>query len=106
MYRKCSKCQCRGFVGREDCDACRGNGFFYTSPKEPLAWIDDRWHCQGQGIHAGECLELHCPDETWLTVRIESEDHGRKLFAYANVHGHTFTRAIDPKVDELRWIKR
>lgn len=106
MYRKCTNCQGRGYIGRDDCESCHGNGFHYRLPNQPLEWIDDRWHCQGEGVHAGNCLELHCPDETWLVVRIESADSGRKLVAFANVHGHTFTRPIDPKVDELRWPQR
>jgi hypothetical protein len=96
MYRKCKACDGRGFIGRDDCASCYGNGFHYTPPRQPLEWIDDRWHCQGQGIHAGECLELHCPDETWLLVRIESSNRGQSLIAFATVHGQVFTRAIDP----------
>lgn len=103
MYKQCSKCKGRGYIGRDDCEACHGNGFHYTPPREPLAWIDDRWHCQGEAIHAGNLLEMNCPDESWILVRIESGNHGKNLIAFHSVHGQLFTRAIDPKIDDLRW---
>lgn len=103
MYRKCKFCDGRGARGPDDCQECRANGFIFTPPKQPLKWIDDRWHCQGEGIHAGSGLELQGTDGEWFHVRIESADCGRKLIAFTSVHGHTFTRAIDPKIDEIRW---
>jgi hypothetical protein len=39
-----------------------------------LKWIDDRWHCDGRPIHAGDGMEMQFPDGTWLHVRIESQD--------------------------------
>lgn len=68
-----------------------------------LEWIDDRWHCGGEGIHAGETLELRGRDGQWFRVRIESADRGRVLIAHIQVHGLDFTRRIEPEFDELRW---
>lgn len=68
-----------------------------------LVWQDNRWHCDGQGIHAGETMELRGDDGVWFRVRIESADSGQRLFAYAKVHGRDFTSRIWPEHDELRW---
>jgi len=50
-------------------------------------WDGDRWNLDGRGVHAGDGLELRFPDGTWLPVRIESADCGRKLYAYFEFHG-------------------
>ena len=68
-----------------------------------LKWIEDRWHCDGRGIHAGETLELRGEDWQWFPVRIESAHRGRVLIAYVTVHGLDFTRRINEDYDELRW---
>lgn len=68
-----------------------------------LKWQEGRWHCAGDGIHAGNGLELLGADGQWFRVRIESADCGRRLFAYVNLHGHEFTRPIYPDSDRLRW---
>lgn len=68
-----------------------------------LVWQDDRWHCGGDGIHAGEQMELRGEDGQWFRVRIESADRGRVLIAYVRVHGLDFTRRINEDFDELRW---
>lgn len=68
-----------------------------------LVWQDDRWHCGGMGIHAGDVMELRGDDDLWFPVRIESFDRGRVLIAYTLVHGLDFTRRINEDYDELRW---
>ena len=65
-----------------------------------LTWIDSRWHCDGEPIHAGSMWQLKCPDG-WLTVRIESGDQGRILVAYADVMGREFGSRISDR-DQLR----
>jgi hypothetical protein len=73
--------------------------------KSKLIWQDNRWHCDGEGIHAGEGMELRGDDGQWFRVRIESADRGHVLIAYLTVHGHEFSRRIDPEYDQLRWPK-
>lgn len=68
-----------------------------------LEWLDDRWHLEGRGIHAGEQMELLCSKGEWLAVRIESSDHGRRLSAWIRVHGRDFVSGIDTEFDALRW---
>lgn len=71
-----------------------------------LAWIDGRWHLDGEGIHAGECVEVKWPDGTWERVRIESADSGRKLFAHFDYHGLTVAVRVDPEAYNplpMRW---
>jgi hypothetical protein len=71
-----------------------------------LEWIDGRWHCDGDGIHAGVGMEVRWPDGTWQRVRIESGDSGRKLFANFDYHGMTLAVRVDPEANdprELRW---
>ena len=74
-----------------------------TSSSSPLEWIDDRWHCAGRGIHAGDCMELLGYDGKWFAVRIESADRGRRLSAFVRVHGRDFVCGIEPECDRLRW---
>lgn len=71
-----------------------------------LVWHDDRWHCDGQGIHAGNGMELRGCDGEWFHVRIESADRGRRLIAFIDVHGFDFVHTIDPESDQLRWSRR
>jgi len=71
-----------------------------------LEWIDNRWHLDGRGIHAGESLEVQWPDRTWQRVRIESAEAGRKLFAHFDYHGLGLCVRVDPEAYEplqLRW---
>lgn len=68
-----------------------------------IEWINDRWHCDGQPIHAGVGMELRGYDKQWFRVRIESADQGRRLIAYLNVHEMQFRYPIDPEFDCLRW---
>lgn len=67
-----------------------------------LQWTNDRWHCDGRGIHAGDTLELLC-NNGWLSVRVESRDCGRALVAYATIMGTEFARSIATGHDTLRW---
>lgn len=72
-----------------------------------LQWLDNRWHLEGDGIHAGTSMELQWPDGTWQRVRIESQDCGRKLFAHFNYHGAGLSVRVDPDAYDprpLRWI--
>lgn len=69
-----------------------------------LTWIDDRWHLDGCGIHAGCLMEVRWPDGTWQVVRIESGDAGRKLFACFDYHGLALSIRVNDC--ELRWPKR
>lgn len=71
--------------------------------RSTLYWEDDRWHCDGRGIHAGCIMELKGADGTWFEVRIESADRGRRLIAFKLVHGTGFTCSIDLDYDQLRW---
>ena len=73
--------------------------------KTKLVWKNGRWHCDGQGIHAGTGMELRGYDGEWFRVRIESADNGRVLIAYLTVHELAFTFRIDPEYDRLRWPK-
>jgi len=73
-----------------------------TEDIQPLQWIDGRWHCEGQEIHAGTCMELLCPDGHWLPVRIESMNAGQRLVAYFSYHGLEITWTLDES-DRLRW---
>jgi hypothetical protein len=70
-----------------------------------LEWIDDRWHLDGRGIHAGSFLEIRWPDGTWEAVRIESADRGRTLFAHFVHHGQRCcVRVVPDGCDHpLRW---
>lgn len=68
-----------------------------------LEWNGDRWCCDSQGIHAGDCLELRGHKGESIFVRIESSNQGRNLIAFVDVKGLTFTRRIEPEYDELRW---
>lgn len=68
-----------------------------------LHWIEDRWHCDGRGIHAGSQMELRCDGGKWLTVRVESYNRGRGLSAFIAVHGRQFASTIEPEYDQLRW---
>lgn len=67
-----------------------------------LSWTNDRWHLNGRGIHAGDCLEIRWPDGTWGAVRIESSDRGRTLFAHFDYHGMPLCIRVDDSVS-LRW---
>ena len=68
-----------------------------------LQWIDDRWHCDGRPIHAGNCLELRGDGGHWIPVRVESRDQGRELIAFYRVHGREFCSGIETDYDKLRW---
>ncbi|HVW36350.1 MAG TPA: hypothetical protein VHB99_03555 [Pirellulales bacterium] len=68
-----------------------------------LTWQDDRWHCDGRGIHAGEMMELQGYDGKWSLVRVESSDRGRRLIAIVDVRGRQFACGIEPECDQLRW---
>lgn len=73
-----------------------------------LRWIDGRWHVndgrERVPIHAGDVWQLRpvSVGGSWITVRIESQDHGRRLIAYVDVHGLAFRRELDPKHTWLR----
>jgi len=69
-----------------------------------LTWIDGRYHLDGQGIHAGDGMELRFPDGTWLRVRIESAEAGRQLYAHFAHHEMPLQARINSS-DELRWPK-
>lgn len=58
-----------------------------------LQWIDNRWHCDGQPIHAGSTWELKCQN-VWIVVRVESADQGRVLIAHVDLSGREFTSRI------------
>ena len=47
-----------------------------------LRWVDGRWHCDGEPIHAGCAMELLVAGGRWLPVRIESRGAGRWLRCY------------------------
>lgn len=68
-----------------------------------LQWIDDRWHCDGRGIHAGDRMELRCDGGKWLAVRVESCNRGSGLSAIIEVEGREFASTIEPEYDDLRW---
>lgn len=68
-----------------------------------LEWIGNRWHCEGKPIHAGVGMELRGTDGERFLVRIESQDCGRLLIAYHDIHGLDFRYSIDPEYDRLRW---
>ena len=69
-----------------------------------LVWQDDRWHCGGEGIHAGENLELRGEDGQWFRVRIESADRGRMLIAYTKIHGLDLAPALSrPRPQSTAW---
>ena len=89
-----------------------------TPEHNHLNWIDDRWHCASRGIHAGvemelcvtvarsygprasgPCIQNH---PVWLSVRIESKNGGRELYAHTNIGDLPFTRKI-AYYDHLRW---
>jgi len=76
-----------------------------------LKWIDDRWHLDGEGIHAGERMEVCWPDGVWETVRIESGNCGRRLFAYFVYHSMSLCVKVadldgNGEIRPLRWPKR
>ena len=71
-----------------------------------LQWIDDRWHCEGRGIHAGDRLELLEGDDAWREVRVESQDGGRVLLACSEIDARMCERRIDPERERLRWPRR
>ena len=69
-----------------------------------LDWIDDRWHLDGQPVHAGAAMDVCWPDGTWETVRVESADRGHKLLATFDYHGLALCVRIWPDPDiEFRW---
>jgi hypothetical protein len=68
-----------------------------------LEWIDDRWHLDGRGIHAGCNMEVQWPDRTWEVVRIESADCGRRLYAHFDYHGQGLCVRVDDGDYTLRW---
>lgn len=68
-----------------------------------LTWVDDRWHVDGRGIHAGDAMELLTPRGGYKLVRIESADCGRRLFAYASIGGLDFVYTVDTQSDVFRW---
>lgn len=68
-----------------------------------LEWIDDRWHLDGHGIHAGTTVELCGADGQWFPVRLESANKGQTLIAFTRIHGLDFTKRIDTEYDQLRW---
>lgn len=82
-----------------------------------LEWVDNRWHCAGRGIHAGDALELRAAEiqrfdsdgepmagepGPWVRVRVESSDAGRRLHAHKLVSGLAFKLEIGA-AHELRW---
>jgi len=67
-------------------------------------WIDNRWHLEGRGIHAGEHLQMQL-DDGWHDVRIESREVGEILDAYVTVSGRPFKTTLRVH-DKLRWPKR
>jgi hypothetical protein len=68
-----------------------------------LQWIDDRWHLDGRPIHAGCGMEVQWPDGTRQHVRIESQDHGRRLYAHFDYHGVGLGIRVDHGDYPLRW---
>ena len=70
-----------------------------------MEWIDGRWHLNGQGIHAGDMLELYT-GKKWLMVRIESQNGGRDLYAYLSIDDQEFHTWVSTKYDKLRWPER
>jgi hypothetical protein len=73
-----------------------------TEDIPPLEMIDGRWHCAGQGIHAGDYMELLCPDGFWLPVRVESMLKGQRLIAHFGCHGLEIGWTLG-EIDRLRW---
>lgn len=71
-----------------------------------LEWLDDRWHLDGRGIHAGDFVEIRWTDGTWEEVRVESGDRGRRLYAHALYHGERIAVEIDDTRHALRWPAR
>ena len=73
-----------------------------------LLWVDDRWHLDGRGIHAGGVLEIKLKDG-WREFRIESEDNGGTLVACHRIGHLQFTCVVadrnwPPGSNEpLRW---
>lgn len=64
-------------------------------------WIDERWHLDGRGIHAGAVLEMKLGDG-WHEVGIESRNRGEILDAYIHVGGRSFKTQLRA-YDQLRW---
>lgn len=76
-----------------------------ATPKKPhqvanCKWVDKRWHIDGEGIHAGETLEMKLEDG-WHEVRIETRDLGEILDAYVSVGGRSFKTVVET-YDRLR----
>lgn len=80
---------------------CGANGS-NVKGRNVLEWIDNRWHCDGVGIHAGQGMELR-GEKQWHRVRIESADAGQILIAYMVIDGIQFSYRIWPESDRLRW---
>lgn len=69
-----------------------------------LDWIDGRWHCEGRGIHAGTAMLLRRDDGFWYSIRIESADSGKRLFAhFDDVEGPSLRAELDPWRHVLTW---
>ena len=68
-----------------------------------LQWINNRWHLDGKGIHAGDGMEYRFPDGEWIGGRLESQDCGRVLLFYFSFHGMDLRLKVDPDHDDLRW---
>lgn len=69
-------------------------------------WIDARWHVDGRGIHAGSGMQLRLSDGTWLPIRIETKESGRRLFAHWDPAGPMERFSCISEIrdtDELRW---
>jgi len=68
-------------------------------------WIDDRWHLDGQPLHAGHLLEMFFPDGGWQPVRVFAADDLRcGLRVCVSFHGLLFTRGVGDA--KLRWPER
>jgi len=68
-----------------------------------LSWIDDRWHLDERPIHAGACVEMRFPDGAWESVRLESADTGRLLFAHFSYRRLPLRVRLSEGDYELRW---
>lgn len=64
----------------------------------------ERLYVEGEPIHAGDALELRCPDGAWVRGRYEYQIDGRELRAlwlYVPVHGRMLQARLGND-DEVR----
>jgi hypothetical protein len=64
--------------------------------KMGMSWTNNRWHLDGKPIHAGDGMQMRCPDGTWINVRIESANLGKSLFAHFDYHDIGLSLRVDP----------